>query len=288
MTYGKTTTNFTGAGRLMPTPRVNKNGTTVIRHMRPEVTSFGNALRIPLPPPAPPVEGSVFHRERVKSLLSLMTPIHISGSRKIHLLGANTLDHHHQLDISVIRQRLDALSDPLVRAYHQYVMSSPSFRDGRSRLLLNVLTHDLDENEAGHVVFIAGAFPNKNDMNWDVREGDSQAYVTARGIHHGLLAYVDVPDDILNAPDDEKDVISALVKVTCAVAATDPKAVISSRFDEPDLMVVKDESLIDLTVEKHHEADAIVAIITERKTSDPEFIREVLQTGSSALRAGAL
>jgi hypothetical protein len=53
-------------------------------------------------------------------------------------------------------------------------------------------------------------------------------------------------------------------------------------------MKIRDADLVSLALERPDDVDRIAAAVRERKTTDAEVIREMLDTESSSLQEGAL
>lgn len=261
---------------LVPTPRVNKHGDTVIRHMRVDdpPRSLGG---IQIPAPQVDKGNSLFHRQRVEELGKRVTSTFMRG-------GMSMLKVKNPLEMNSHLHKLDA---HVVRAFFELIKEAPE--KNKERLLIGVLNNGISSDDAGYVLFINKALPDRDDGSWDTRNGGNEEYVGARGIHQGILRYwEDAPTDILRASESDQERVRALAIVTRAVMESDSRGVAWTTGVTPRAMFLTNDEMIALTIENADRAEVIERVIRERKTCNVELVSNYLYADAPSLREGML
>jgi hypothetical protein len=258
---------------LVPTPRVNKHGRTVIKHMRPEAaTTSASAV------PAPSLSNitGAEHAEAIGKLQVAMKRAYSLGSYR----------HTNITTLDDLWDRAESMSMELATAYAGYVDADPD--NGIEDMLMSALNTESDEQSAGYILFIA-QHADIFDKAWNFTRGATEGFVHADRMHRGLKSF-NIPENILSAERWERARVAAAIKVTQAVFDTDSRGIINQGVTsrEGSKFYLSQPQLTVLAMERPDGADAICEIIRERKVINPETIEHLLATGIPALRDGAL
>lgn len=257
---------------LVPTPRVNKHGHTVIKHMRPEVATSSSAV----PAPAAPAIMGTEHADTIGLLQEAMKKTYSSGGYQ----------HTPVASINDLWDRAEFMSMELATAYAEYITAAPN--KGREALLMSVLNADCDEQSAGNILFIAQS-AGVCDGLWNYTGGMSEGHIHADRMHRGLKRF-SLPENMLSAERWDRARVAAAAQVTQAVLETDSRGIINEGVTsrKGSKFYLSQPNLAVLAMERPEDADAICEIIRERKVIDPETIQHLLSIGITALRDGAL
>lgn len=262
---------------LVPTPRVNKNGHTVIKHMRPDTGNPSALAHVP----APQAYSSDHHRisHMIEQLKERMAVVYERNGYEFTSMAIPF----------TLNERLELKNNYVVEAYFDYIMEDPD--NDREQLLMSMLTNYLDDEDAMNLLFIAQTLGVRDGSSWDEAREGSMDFVYAWEMYRGFDEYdgFEVPDDIINASDEEKASIRSVVKMIDAVYHTDSRYIMHEGFSTDGYFLVGDDNLVQLAAQRPDDADAIVKIITERKLMDPKDITAILDANVvPALSEGAL
>jgi hypothetical protein len=258
---------------LVPTPRVNKHGRTVIKHMRSEAAT---APYSSAPAPSLPSITGTEHAEAIGNLQVAMKRAYALGSYR----------HTNITTLNDLWDRAEFMSMELASAYAGYIDADPD--NGIEDLLMSALNTECDEQSAGYILFIA-QHVGILDKSWNFERGANEGFIHAYRMHRGLKSF-DIPENILSAAPGEQARVVAAFKVTQAVFETDSRGIINQGVPsrEGSKFYLSQPRLTTLAMERHDESDTICEIIRERKVIDPDTIEHLLATGIPALRDGAL
>jgi hypothetical protein len=261
---------------LIPTPRVNKHGNTVIRHMRPDTGS--GAGTSPLPAPYSPGIEQRVHSHMVSELQERMELVY----------DRRALSFTSMTYIDALKDRLELKGRDVVEGYYDFITEDPD--NYREQFLMSVLHHYLDDDDAGYMLFLARTLGIHDQGSWDEMRGGTDDYLIYWEMYRGMQEYegFTLPHNVLYASKEESAQVESLAKVTSAVRDTDRKMIEDRGYSTDGYFVLRDESLVNLATSRPDDADAIVAIIRERKLIDADGIAAIIDSSIPALRDGAL
>lgn len=261
---------------LVPTPRVNKHGNTVIRHMRPD-TGSGSGTS-PLPAPYSPGIEQRVHSHMVSDLQERMEQVY-----ERHGLSFTSMTI-----ISDLKDRMELKGRDVVEGYYDFIIEDPD--NHREQFLMSVLHHYLDDDDAGYMLFLARTLGIHDQGSWSEMQGGTDDYLIYWEMYRGMQEYDSfvLPQNILYADKEEIAQVESLVKITSAVRSTDRKMTEDRGYSTDGYFVLRDESLVELATNRPDDADAIVEIITERKLMDADDIEAIIDAAIPTLRDGAL
>lgn len=195
------------------------------------------------------------------------------------------------LDLDELQERVDYLDEHVALGFYDYIQANPG--KGREEVLISVLNVGLESNDAGYVLFAARNREDELDTGWDDIEGGTSLYSMSLSFAKGLRSVreqYEAPDDIIGASTEDQSRAVSLLRVTQAVWEIKYGVIGIDRSPgaKGKYLALSDKRLISLAVERHEDADAMVEIITERKVADYDTISTVLNSGTTALRVGAL
>lgn len=237
---------------LVPTPRLDKNGRTVIRHMKPQLSISGSKL--PLPPIMPEYDRS--------QLVSEVAEFITTG---------NFLEHH----LSTAKA---GIADYSLDTLHRILgnLSKPQMN-----LLLHGFTMEWDENKINDYISIATVVENNRiysgELDWQLQSLNYYEELTPIQPGH--------PYPLARALQ-----CHAIVETTSAIhwhAEDDSDGVFVTMDDGEFLPYIQDSQLRDLILHSD-ERNEVARIIKERGITDAEVIMEFLHSEAPAVAEGML
>lgn len=237
---------------LVPTQRVDKNGRTVIRHMKAQRSISGSNL--PLPPIVPEYDRS----QLVSEVAAFITT---GNSLEHHLSTAKTGIADYSLD--TLHRILGSLSKP------------------QMNLLLHGFTMEWDEEKINDYISIASAVENNR-----IYSGELDLQLQALNYYEELTPIQSGQP----YPLERAIQCHAIVEAASAIhwhAEDDSDGVFATMADGEFLPYIEDSRLRDLILHSD-ERNEVTRIIKERGITDAEVILEFLHSEAPAVAEGML
>lgn len=249
---------------LVPERRVDKNGRSVIRHVKP--SNAGKARKsLPAPSSATPTRGQILHR--------LTTGIATQMGYTLE----------EQDEWHAINETLEGYSDQFLTRLNAAFKP----RTQIATAIAVMVYRDETEQFIREFAAFGGVIPDESN-------GMDLAMAYVRSLHH----YPQLPqvDDYSVADEATKQACRELMLLTYRMedeivlfeGGTDPVKTIAHDYDSFSTPVLNHDGLVRLIIERPQDAQRIGDIAIERGTGDPRAIVEVMDHGVSSLSGGVL
>ena len=258
----------------MPTPRPDKNGKVVIRHMKVEVGD--NTINVPIPPPMTPS----CRDESMDAVRYDLTDAIVEATIDYSEMGVDDWDNTVPQD--AIYSKLLPLSSFILIDLDDIRVNDPArfhllarmVEQGESEAFLSnyIAYADLEDPDSDGMdialVRSLGCYQRFEQYGFNLRTAEPDVQASAR-------ALLEVTRDVLElAEDDEFD--------------TDDFKLIDHDYDFQRTPVIGNKELVDYIMENPELSSEIAAAINTRKTLSLEAIRVVMEHPQRPLANGAL
>jgi hypothetical protein len=238
---------------LVAEQRVDRNGNTVTRWVKPAVSAV--AVSVPAPSVAAPEKPKVDRIALYRDLASDVLVAREGGTeRTLQLLGETLYSYPERV--------VEKLADPVLR----------EDEDMWDRIKSTVQQGDSADAVSEYIYFLPYVH-------------HTSSAVMSRWLVASLHSYSQLPDtaDYSGESEQVRGQCVALIRFANAAVMQQRKI-----FRNDDRFAIDDPALVELIMKHSDNVDTMITAMTERGSADPEVLRPIMESRAQALHHGVL
>ena len=261
---------------LIPTPRADKNGKVVTRHVKCDVSKRNLGAGIPAPTSATAVKENAESLDRLQTKLAEWI---IEDTKDFDALMDGDYDGDLEDERVSMKYYLNSMSPEFLR-YLERIHSEELWRFEAIARLIEKRESEMTIKNILAFSHLVGRYPDEKEVyvksldSYPQLEQYKPLHEADEVVHSKVRALLEVTNTIVNTAD-ASELHDAIHMVSHA-----------NRYKTSP--VISSKELVDFILENHERSPEITAAIESRKVYDSESLRVILDHPEQALSNGAL